>query len=188
MDEGRGIGDQYYCQAAEAILSQPKHEAFQLFDSRTKSLIASQYAMAQSLVANSIGELAEMLEVPSSALESTLDEFNACANIADFDPLVPDGNYTKGLTPVKSNWALPMDSPPFAAYPVTGAITYTYGGLKVDGGARVINTEGIPIQGLYAAGVIVGGFFYYESLRGSGLMLGAILGRIAGQHAAMADL
>ena len=184
MDEGRGIGDLYYCQAAEAILSQPRHVAFQLFDARTASLLASPYETTQPLVANRVDELAMMLDVPSSALERTLHDFNTCANVADFDPLVPDGNYTTGVTPVKSNWALPLDSPPFAAYPVTGAITYTYGGLKVDGEARVISTEGIPIRGLYAAGVIVGGFFYYESLRGSGLMLGAVLGRIAGQHAA----
>ena len=84
----------------------------------------------------------------------------------------------------KSNWALAIDTPPFSAYRVTGGITYTFGGLKINTRAQVLDTEDRPIPGLYAAGEIVGGFFYFDSLRASGLMHGAVFGRIAGAKAA----
>ena len=88
------------------------------------------------------------------------------------------------VEPPKSNWALAIDTPPFSAYRVTGGITYTFGGLKINTRAQVLDTEDRPISGLYAAGEIVGGFFYFDSLRASGLMHGAVFGRIAGGNAA----
>ncbi len=43
---------------------------------------------------------------------------------------------------MKSNWALTLDKGPFVAYPVTCGITFTYGGLKIDADARVIDVTG----------------------------------------------
>ncbi|MFC1935164.1 FAD-dependent tricarballylate dehydrogenase TcuA [Chloroflexota bacterium] len=184
-DEGQGIGDLHFRQAAAVILSQPQRMAFQIFDTKATPHLSTRYASSKRISAHTIGELAQRLGIPVPALEETVREFNnACDYPEHFDPLAPDEHCTRDLTPPKSNWAIPLDSPPFAAYRVTGGITYTYGGLKVDRNARVLNTEDVPIGGLYAAGVIVGGFFHHESLRGSGLMLGAVLGRIAGEHAA----
>ena len=86
----------------------------------------------------------------------------------------------QGVEPPKSNWALAIDTPPFSAYRVTGGITYTFGGLKINTRAQVLDTEDRPIPGLYAAGEIVGGFFYFDSLRASGLMHGAVFGQLRG--------
>jgi tricarballylate dehydrogenase len=111
--------------------------------------------------------------------------YNAACN-ADtlFDPSVKDGLCTQGLAVPKSNWANPIDTPPFEAYGVTCGITFTFGGLHVDSNARVIDEAGSPIPGLYAAGEIVGGLFYFNYPGGTGLTSGSVFGRVAGSNAA----
>lgn len=100
-----------------------------------------------------------------------------------FDPNVKDGRGTRGVSIPKSNWANTIDQPPFEASAVTCGLTFTFGGLKIDTGARVIDTDGMPIRGLYAAGELVGGIFYFNYPGGTGLMNGAVFGRIAGTSA-----
>jgi len=100
-----------------------------------------------------------------------------------FNPNIKDGRGTVGLAINKSNWALVLDTAPFEAYAVTCGLTFTFGGLKIDSAARVIDTDGRTIPGLYAAGELVGGLFYFNYPRGSGLMNGAVFGRIAGEAA-----
>jgi tricarballylate dehydrogenase len=69
---------------------------------------------------------------------------------------------------------------------VTTGITFTFGGLKIDDAARVIDCEQRAIPGLYAAGELVGGLFNHNYPGGAGLMAGAEFGRIAGRSAATA--
>ena len=83
----------------------------------------------------------------------------------------------------KSNWAQALDRGPYRAYPVTGGITFTYGGLKVDDNGRVLKLDDIPIEGLFACGELVGGIFFNGYPGGSGLTSGAVFGRIAGYGA-----
>jgi tricarballylate dehydrogenase len=97
---------------------------------------------------------------------------------------VRDGLATKALPLPKSNWAQALDKPPFVAYPVTGGITFTFGGVRVDDRARVMSTSWTPISGLYACGEMVGGLFHGNYPGGTGLMSGAVFGRLAGAHAA----
>ena len=94
-----------------------------------------------------------------------------------------DGRGTVGLPIPKSNWAIILDTQPFEAYAVTCGLTFTFGGLKIDGSARVIDTDGQVIPGLYAAGELVGGIFYFNYPGGTGLMNGAVFGKIAGTAA-----
>jgi tricarballylate dehydrogenase len=103
-----------------------------------------------------------------------------------FNPAVKDGRGTRGLAVPKSNWAQPLDSPPFVGYAVTTGITFTFGGLKIDESTRVIDCEQRAIPGLFAAGELVGGLFYHNYPGGAGLMAGAVFGRIAGRSAAAA--
>ena len=100
-----------------------------------------------------------------------------------FDPTVKDGRCTEGLAVAKSNWAQPLDTPPFEAYAVTCGITFTFGGLRIDTDGRVLDTGEQPIPGLYGAGELVGGLFYFNYPGGTGLMSGAVFGRIAGASA-----
>ena len=118
------------------------------------------------------------------ALLDTIDAFNrAVDEKVPFDPSVKDGRGTPGLAVPKSNWANPLDTPPFEAYGVTCGVTFTFGGLHVDAEARVISQEGEPIAGLFAAGELVGGLFYFNYPGGTGLTSGAVFGKIAGEGA-----
>jgi tricarballylate dehydrogenase len=101
-----------------------------------------------------------------------------------FNPNIHDGLRTSGLPLDKSNWAQPLDTPPYEAYAVTTGITFTFGGLKITNDAAVEDTAGAAIPGLFAAGEIVGGLFYHNYASGTGLMAGAVFGRIAGRSAA----
>ena len=101
-----------------------------------------------------------------------------------FDPNVKDGKCTVGLDLNKSNWANPIEKPPFTAYAVTCGITFTFGGLKIDTSTHVLDIADAPLPGLFAAGELVGGLFYFNYPGSSGLMAGSVFGRIAGREAA----
>lgn len=75
--------------------------------------------------------------------------------------------------------------PPFYAFPMRPGIAFTCLGVKVDGKARVLRTDGAPFAGLFAAGMIMApnvlGTGY---VAGCGMTIGAVFGRIAGEEAA----
>ena len=184
VDEGAGFAEQTFVAMGHAVLSQRGGIAHQLFDTKALPHMEGRYQAARRVEANSVRELAGLLDVDPAALEATVEEFNSVAHDGEYEPRVPDGRSTVGIDPPKSNWAISLDRPPYTAYTVTGGITYTYGGLKIDARARVLDVHGSPISGLYAAGIIVGGIFVHGSLRAAGLMHGAVFGRIAGTQAA----
>ena len=113
-------------------------------------------------------------------------EFPAVRTDAPFDPNVKDGRGTTGLAVPKSNWANPIDTPPFEAYAVTCGVTFTFGGLRISPGAEVLDVGGRPIPGLFACGSTAGGLFYFNYPGGAGLVSAAVFGRIAGAGAARA--
>ncbi len=124
--------------------------------------------------------------MPADQLLASVAEFNAAAvdGAKPFEPAVPDGNTTlPGLVPRKSNWAFRLQQPPWRAYPIICGNCFTFGGLKVDPDARVLNMDGEAIPGLYAAGETIG--LYWSTYTGATSVLrGAVFGRIAGAHAA----
>ncbi len=184
VDEGEDLGQYTYAKTGEAILNQPGSLAYQIFDQKMVGLLEKRYETGTPLVANTVEELAGKLGLEPAALAHTVGEFNRAVQDGDFNAAACDGKGTRGIEPPKSNWAQRLDSPPYVAYPVTGGITFTFGGLEIDPQARVINTEDNPILGLYATGEITGKFFYHNYPGGAGLMRGAVFGRIAGENAA----
>jgi hypothetical protein len=106
--------------------------------------------------------LADRLGFDREGFVRTIHEYNAAVQPGHYDPTVLDGKHTEGITPTKSNWALPIDTPPYLGYAVTCGITFTFGGLKIDTRGQVIDTEGNVMPGLYAAGELVGGLFYHN--------------------------
>ena len=132
----------------------------------------------------SVEELADGLAIEGEKLKSNIEAFNRAVQSGEFDSSRRDGKRTRGITPPKSNWALPIDTPPFYAYGVNCGITFTYGGCRIDEQGRVRTAEDSFIPGLWAAGELTGGFFYHNYPSGSGLMRGAVTGRVAGQFAA----
>ena len=175
-----------YAKYGREILSQPQRAAFQLFDGKTRHLLRDEYWIPQAsmIKANTVQELADGLGIDRDGLTGTVQQFNSAVQAGEFDPTVLDGKGTRGIVPPKSNWALPLDTPPYLGYAVTCGITFTFGGLKINREAQVLDTEDLPIPGLYAAGELVGGLFYNNYAGGAGLMAGAVFGRIAGASAA----
>ena len=186
LDEGADFRNYTYARYGREILRQPQRVAFQLFDAKVTDLLRDEYRIPQATKARArtVVELAETLGINRERLVRTVEAFNAAVQPGEFDPTRLDGKGTHGISPPKSNWALPLDTAPYVGYAVTCGITFTFGGLRIDQQAQVIGTEGRPITGLYAAGELVGGLFYYNYAGGSGLMAGAVFGRIAGANAA----
>jgi len=188
VDEGADFRNYTYAKYGREILRQPGRQAFQIFDSKTAPMLRDEYRIRQAtrVQAQTIEELAEGLMIDTAGLKQTVEAFNAAIQPGEFKPSVLDGKRTVGIEPPKSNWAVPIDQPPFEGYAVTCGITFTFGGLRIDTRAQVLDTENRPIPGLYAAGELVGGLFYYNYPGGSGLMAGAVFGRLAGASAAAA--
>ncbi|HBD84000.1 MAG TPA: tricarballylate dehydrogenase, partial [Dehalococcoidia bacterium] len=151
-----------------------------------KHLLRDEYSVAQVSMAesNTIEGLAEGLDIDKDQLVKTIAEFNGAVQEGEFNPTVLDGKHTEGIEPPKSNWAVPIDEPPYLGYAVTCGITFTFGGLKINDTTHVLDTEDYAIPGLYAAGELTGGLFYHNYPGGSGLMAGAVFGKIAGGEAA----
>lgn len=184
VDEGEDQALFTYAKFGGAILQQPGGEAWQIFDAKVTPLLEPRYATSQPIVADRLDELIRRLDLDHDTALHTLTEFNAAAGEGSFNPGERDGMATRGLALPKSNWAQKLDTPPFRAYPVTGGITFSFGGLKIDSAARVLATNWEPIVGLYACGEMVGGLFHHNYPGGSGLMSGAVFGRLAGTSAA----
>jgi tricarballylate dehydrogenase len=191
LDEGEDFSGLIYARLGAVILQQPGRVAWQVFDAKAAGQLPPEYHDPRStrVTADSLEALAAAMPgVDAQRFLATVREFNAAiAEDVPFDRSVRDGRCTRGLAPPKSNWAQAIDTAPFEAYPVTTGITFTFGGVKVDGTARVLDGDGHVIPGLYAAGEMVGGLFYYNYPGGMGLTSAAVLGRLAGRAAASAS-
>jgi tricarballylate dehydrogenase len=135
---------------------------------------------------DTVAGLAEALGLDPHRLEATVEEFNAecvAEGPGDWDPTRLDGNAASGLTPPKSNWAMPLVSPPFAGFPMTAQISSTFGGLRVDAHSRVLDAEGDAIPGLYAVGEITG-HVHDRHLAATSVLRAMNFGRIVGQDVA----
>jgi len=187
VDEGADFRNYTYAKYGRAVLEQPGQFAWQVFDSQVKHLLRDEYRIRQitKVTANSISELAHKLDgVDPAGFIRTVEDWNAAVRTdIPFNPNVKDGRAAESATPPKSNWANRLDSPPFEAYAITCGITFTFGGLRIDPSARVMDADGHAIPGLYTAGESVGGLFYFNYPGGTGLMSGAVFGRIAGDAA-----
>ena len=187
VDEGADFRNYTYAEYGRAMLEQPGQFAWQVFDAKTTHLLRDEYRIREitKVTADSLEALAEKLEdVDPAGFLRTAKAYNAAVRTdVPFDPTVKDGRGTEGLEVPKSNWAQTLDTPPFEAYAVTCGVTFTFGGLKVDTRGRVLDTGEQPIPGLYGAGELVGGLFYFNYPGGTGLTSGAVFGRIAGGSA-----
>jgi len=185
LDEGATYRNLTYAKYGREIMKQPRRMAVQIFDQKTVPLLRDEYRIRQvtKVQADTIAELATTLEIPQATLARTVAEFNAACQPTAFEPAALDGKKTVGIVPPKSNWANPIDKPPYVGYVTTTGITFTFGGVRINTDAEVQDTSGRSIPGLYAAGEMVGGLFYGNYPGGSGLTSGSVFGRIAGNSA-----
>ncbi len=190
LDEGADFRNYTYAKYGREVLKQPRQFAWQVFDAKVRHLLRDEYRIRQvtRVSADTLEELAAKLEdVDAARALDTIHAFNAAVRTdVAFDPNVKDGRGTAGLAIPKSNWANKLDTPPYEAYAVTCGITFTFGGVRIDPTGAVLDVDLAPIGGLYAAGEMVGGLFYENYPGGTGLMAGAVFGRIAGASAGVA--
>jgi tricarballylate dehydrogenase len=188
VDEGADFRNYTYAKYGRVILEQPKQFAWQIFDAKVLHLLRDEYRIKEvtRVTANTLEELVARLEdVDGARALETIDHYNASVSpAASFDPTIKDGRGTDGLRVKKSNWANTIDTPPFEAYAVTCGVTFSFGGLRINTHAQVLDNDLAVIPGLYAAGELVGGLFYFNYPGGTGLTAGAVFGRVAGRSAA----
>ena len=188
VDEGSDLRNYTYAKFGRAVLAQTGSYAWHVFDSQVTPILHDEYKNkgATRVQADTLEELVKRMEdVDPARFLKTVREFNAAVRRdVPFNPTVKDGRCTEGLELNKSNWANAIEKPPFFAYAVTCGITFTFGGLKINTAAHVLDIADKPIRGLFAAGELVGGLFYFNYPGSSGLMAGAVFGKIAGSEAA----
>jgi tricarballylate dehydrogenase len=187
VDEGADFRNYTYAKYGRVILEQPGQFAWQIFDAKVIHLLRDEYRIRRvtKVSADTLEELTARLDdVDAGAALAEIAAYNAAVQTdIPFDPNVKDGRRTVDLAVDKTNWANTIDEPPFEAYAVTCGLTFTFGGLRIDHAANVLDLAARPIPGLYAAGELVGGIFYFNYPGGTGLTSGAVFGKIAGAAA-----
>src|SRR5688572_1658058 len=191
VDEGWDFHSFTYAKYGGEVLKQEGQFAWQVFDSKVTKLLRSEYRIKfmTKVSANTLEELAPKLEgVNAQQFLKTVKDFNAAVQKdVKFDHTIKDGKSTVGIEPKKSNWAQALDTPPFDAYATTCGITFTFGGLRIDKDTgQVLDVNLLPIPGLYTCGEMVGGLFFFNYPSGTGLVSGAVFGRLAGTSAGKA--
>lgn len=206
VDEGVDLRNYTYAIFGKAILAQPNHAAFQVWDSQMIPWLRDEEyrdGRVEKIIAPTIRELSQEcmrhgLTNPEKFVETITTYNEAVAAFQrenpgqKWDPAVKDGlstqSTTKRLPLAKSNWALPLSQGPFLAVKVTCGVTFTFGGLAVDPNTTgvISSTSNSTIPGLYCAGEMLGGLFYGNYPGGSGLTSGTVFGRRAGRAAAAA--
>ena len=188
VDEGEDFRNFTYAKFGKEVIKQPNQIGWQIFDHKVRHMLYPEYDVksATMVKANSIEELLSKIStINSQKALKTINEYNeAVKDEIKYDPTIKDGKCTEGLKINKTNWANKIDKPPFYAYGVTCGITFTFGGLRINEKCQVLNKVMKPIKGLYAAGEMIGGIFYFNYPGGSGLTSGAVFGKIAGRSAA----
>lgn len=187
VDEGEDARAHTYAKFGRRIFEQPYHEAFIVVDSKVVDDVAHM-GPARPITGDSIESLANRLGIEDidRAVETVVEYNQACVpdTAERYDPNRLDGNSAEGIEPPKSNWALPLDEPPYTGYPVTGGMTFSFGGIAITPDAEVLDTIDETIPGFFAAGNATGGLFYNNYPGGTGLTNAAVFGMVAAESAA----
>ncbi len=186
VDEASDMVDAIYENVTRTILRRPEGLAYCVLDAGIDDVANWRVSVRSDhppFEADSLDDLAAAAGIDAEGLAATVAVYNVACPTGDFRPLERDGLATRALAPAKSNWAGPIEQPPFRAFPIVAANCFTFGGLKTNPNAQVVNMDGEAMPGLYAVGETMG--LYYNVYTGATSVLrGAVFGRIAGRHAA----
>ncbi|MEH7377495.1 FAD-binding protein [Neobacillus drentensis] len=186
VDEGKTTVDEQYEEVARTIFHDlPGHIAYMIGDQKMYEIPNYERAVETdipAIVADTIEELAEKIGVPVGQLTATVESYNAAIQPGEFHWDKKDGKQAIGITPPKSNWAIPINKAPFIAYPIVCSNVFTNGGLATDTNGRVLSQDHDPIPGLYAVGETAG-LYYGKYPGGTSVLRGLAFGRRAGGHA-----
>jgi tricarballylate dehydrogenase len=181
-DEGEDVWPKRYAIWGRLVAAQPDQVAYAIIDARARTLFMPSVFPPET--SDTIEGLAAKMGLPPEETAKTVTDFNAACQDGDFHPTELDGLTTRGLSPEKTNWARPIQEPPFYGYSLRPGVTFTYLGLKVDDTARV-SKGNAAMANLWAAGEIMAGSILGQGyLAGFGMTIGTVFGRIAGEEAA----
>ena len=182
-DEGEDVWPKRYAIWGRLIAEQPDQVGYVIIDSKSFDLFMP--SVFPPIKADTLEELAGKMDLPADRLRATVEVFNAaCGDTSGFHPTELDGVTTTGLTPPKTNWARPINEPPFYGYSLRTGVTFTYLGLKVDENAQC-SIGNRPVANMWAAGETMAGSILGQGyLAGFGMTIGTVFGRIAGREAA----
>jgi tricarballylate dehydrogenase len=180
-DEGEDVWPKRYAIWGRLVAKQPNQVAYAIIDSKSKDLFMP--TVFSATVTESLDDMAHQLGLPEDEFLATVQNFNAACQDGDFFPTELDDLRTIGLTPQKTNWARPIDTPPFYGYELRPGVTFTYLGFRVGHDAKV-SFGGVPSKNVWAAGEIMAGSILGEGyLAGFGMTIGTVFGRLAGEGA-----
>lgn len=180
-DEGEDVWPKRYAIWGRLVAKQPNQVAYAIIDSKSKDLFMP--TVFSATVTDSLDDMAQQLGLPKDQFLATVKEFNKSCQDGDFYPTELDGLRTSGTTPEKTNWARPIDTPPFFGYELRPGVTFTYLGFRVGHDAKVSFGD-VPSENVWAAGEIMAGSILGEGyLAGFGMTIGTVFGRIAGSGA-----
>ncbi|GGE13339.1 tricarballylate dehydrogenase [Gemmobacter megaterium] len=181
-NEGEDTWPKRYAIWGRLVAAQPDQVGYALIDAKSIDLFMP--SVFPPIKADTIEDLAVRMGLDPARVAATVASFNAACRPGRFHPTELDGLATEGLAIPKTNWARPLDTPPYYSYQLRPGVTFTYLGLKVDARAQVHSAEG-PIRNLWAAGEIMAGSILGQGyLAGFGMTIGTVFGRIAGKEAA----
>lgn len=177
VDESKG-----YVAHGKAALKQPGQRVALVFDDEinkqqrvTASVNTFKRLGIPIIAADTVEELASKINAPPAKLAQTVVEFNNA---------VKDGKALQA-NPPKATLAYPISGPKYYAfYPLVPGITLSFGGIRINGKAQVLEADGAAIAGLYAAGECAGGLYYDDYIGGGSLANCLVMGRTAGKEAA----
>lgn len=181
LDEGEDARAHTYARFGREIFEQPRNEAYIVLDSALNRHVRAT-GPSEPVVADTLKELVREIDVEKDTALETIREYNSACDPDEFDPDILDGNRA-ATNPPKSNWAIPLEKPPFYAYPVTGGITFAFGGVEITPRGEVLDRRDRIIPGFYAAGNSTGGLFYDNYPGGTGLTNAAVYGKLAAEAA-----
>ena len=185
-DEGEDFWPKRYAIWGRLVAGQAGQIGYSIIDA--KAIGRFMPPVFPGIKADTLGELARLSGLDPMRLESTVGTYNAACRVGHFDHAVLDDCHTEGLSPPKTHWAQPLDTPPFYSFALRPGITFTYLGLKVNADAAV-HFRGQPSANLFVAGEMMAGNVLGKGyLAGIGMSIGTTFGRIAGQRAAQAAL
>ena len=134
-DEGEDFWPKRYALWGRLIAQQPGQVAWSIIDAKAVGRFMP--PVFPGVQAATLPELARALGLDADAFMATLDAYNAACRPGPFDHTTLDDCRTEGLTPAKTHWARPIDTPPFFGYALKPGVTFTYLGLATDETAAV---------------------------------------------------
>ena len=161
---------------SNAELEQPGGYAWIIFDQNlvdNNKSAAKYIEQGMAVTGDTYEALAEAMNVDAEAFVKTMETWNAAVATGE------DAEFGRN-----NGMDADLSTAPFFAIQIAPGIHHTMGGVKIDTATRVIDTEGQPIPGLFAAGETTGGVHGGNRIGGNAVCDFVVFGRIAGANAA----